>query len=970
MMKKLCSIALALCLISSLLPASVWAAEPNGSLDLSNGSIIITETGYSQNGTDEIAYTGDYFISQTGASTPNSITVASGTHNLTLSDVAITSDSGAGISVAAETVLNLILTGNNSITGANGYAGISVTAAWTGDQYNPDNSGRLIISGAGHLTAVGGNATDNCGAGAGIGGDGFGESTNPSGGDFGVVEIMDGTVNAIGGSASSSNGVGAGIGGGGIQFSTSYGLSWIYSGNILITGGTVTATGANASYTGAAGIGSGSVNDNNSSNDSLAVPPMAIEITGGTVIANGGIGAAGIGGSANGAGSSIIIGGTAQVTANGGADGVWGGAGIGGGDNGSSAPIIIKGTARVVAAGGGAAAGIGGGGGGYATEITIQDTAEVIASSTSGSGIGGGGNHSGYESAANCGEITLNSSGTIIAYSGSTSQAIGVGYYYEPGNPLSGNNKLVIGADTGTVWMLTKTTQSSAFWGQDDIGGTFTLADGVTAIWYTHSGDAADFPAAGTLTTADTPDSANAYQWSYQNNTLSILSGDTDLYTHPYPESYALKNWAFFGAGATVPDDTIAVNPSSLDFGSVQKGTSLPAAQTVTVTNEGTQNVTVTLPTAEHYQITAGNDGWNGTSATIAPNSSVTFTVQPNSGLAVSNYDTDVTVSTQSGASVTLSLRFAVTSSSSSGGGGTPQHIITAQAENGGSISPSGSVRVARGSDKTFTITADDGYVVSDVLVDGESVGAIERYTFEAVRANHTIRAVFEAAGAMADPDDTGVSDWLNTTDHIAYLVGYPDSTFAPEQNMTRAEAAQMFYSLLKDKAVAVSVTFQDVPEDAWYARAVHAMASLGLVCGVGDGLFEPERAITRGEFSAMAMAFTNQHPEGGNGFSDVAPDDWFYPFVTGADQYGWIVGYPDGTFRPNHTITRSEVTVVVNRMLGRIADIDYLTLHQTDLVRFPDLDVAHWAYYDIMESTNSHGYQISDGIECWTELY
>ena len=38
--------------------------------------------------------------------------------------------------------------------------------------------------------------------------------------------------------------------------------------------------------------------------------------------------------------------------------------------------------------------------------------------------------------------------------------------------------------------------------------------------------------------------------------------------------------------------------------------------------------------------------------------------------------------------------------------------------------------------------------------------------------------------------------------------------------------------------------------------------------------------------------------------------------------------------------------------------------------VFFPDLDVAHWAYYDIMESTNSHGYQISDGIECWTELY
>ena len=73
---------------------------------------------------------------------------------------------------------------------------------------------------------------------------------------------------------------------------------------------------------------------------------------------------------------------------------------------------------------------------------------------------------------------------------------------------------------------------------------------------------------------------------------------------------------------------------------------------------------------------------------------------------------------------------------------------------------------MVRGSSKTFTITPDAGYVIEDVLVDGESVGAVDKYTFENVREKHTIEAVFaEQNGGVADPDDTGVSGWLNTKD-------------------------------------------------------------------------------------------------------------------------------------------------------------------------------------------------------------
>ena len=119
------------------------------------------------------------------------------------------------------------------------------------------------------------------------------------------------------------------------------------------------------------------------------------------------------------------------------------------------------------------------------------------------------------------------------------------------------------------------------------------------------------------------------------------------------------------------------------------------------------------------------------------------------------------------------------------GGGVTTRYTIRASAGEGGSISPNGSVRVNRGSDKTFAITPDEGYQISDVLVDGESVGAVSSYTFENVKAGHTIEALFRAEHQIADPDDTGVSAWLNTKEHNAYLHGYTDGSFGPGHNMT-----------------------------------------------------------------------------------------------------------------------------------------------------------------------------------------
>lgn len=296
--------------------------------------------------------------------------------------------------------------------------------------------------------------------------------------------------------------------------------------------------------------------------------------------------------------------------------------------------------------------------------------------------------------------------------------------------------------------------------------------------------------------------------------------------------------------------------------------------------------------------------------------------------------------------------------------GGITYLTITATAGEGGSISPDGRVQVAYDRNKSFIIQADEGYELADVLVDGRSVGAVGRYTFEKVHKNHTITAVFTASQKL-----NGVDRWLNTRDHIAYLSGYPDGTFGPDRNMTRAEVAQMFYALLNDQNVPATVSFSDVPDGAWYADAVETLASLGMFTGYPDGTFHPNSTITRAEFAAAALSFADMAPSARCSFPDVSAQDWFYPYVASAAEYGWIGGYPDGTFRPSGSITRAEVAVIVNHMLGRTPDQSFVDRSLDRLVSFSDLNSNHWAFYPIMEASNSHDHIKAGGSEQWTGI-
>lgn len=218
-------------------------------------------------------------------------------------------------------------------------------------------------------------------------------------------------------------------------------------------------------------------------------------------------------------------------------------------------------------------------------------------------------------------------------------------------------------------------------------------------------------------------------------------------------------------------------------------------------------------------------------------------------------------------------------------------------------------------------------------------------------------------------PDSTGISRWLDTVNHKAYLSGYPTKAFCPDRNMTRAEVALMFYALLLDQDVEITASFTDVPAQAQFAKAVNSLASLGMMNGYPDGTFHPASPITRAEFTAVALAFARQGGSASSTYTDVTPGDWFYPYVSRASAYGWMGGYPDGSFRPNHSITRAEACVIVNNMLHRTPDQRFIDQNAAKLIHFADVSADHWAYYAIMEATNSHRFSTIVGKESWTGL-
>ena len=218
----------------------------------------------------------------------------------------------------------------------------------------------------------------------------------------------------------------------------------------------------------------------------------------------------------------------------------------------------------------------------------------------------------------------------------------------------------------------------------------------------------------------------------------------------------------------------------------------------------------------------------------------------------------------------------------------------------------------------------------------------------------------------------------LNTGDHYAYVMGYPDGTVRPNGSITRAEVSAILFRLLSDETrdeyFTTESSFTDVKAGAWYNNSIATLEKAGVIVDTAKGgAFRPNEAITRAELAAMLAQFSDAKPVKGVKFSDVSAEHWAYEAIAIAAKMGWIEGYPDGTFRPDATITRAEMMTLVNRALERVpSDEDHL-LSKRVMLTFPDCKSGDWFYIAVQEATNSHTYERAatekNGDEQWTAL-
>ena len=272
----------------------------------------------------------------------------------------------------------------------------------------------------------------------------------------------------------------------------------------------------------------------------------------------------------------------------------------------------------------------------------------------------------------------------------------------------------------------------------------------------------------------------------------------------------------------------------------------------------------------------------------------------------------------------------------------------------------SGIVRFTRVGSGTYTLlekAAPEGYVISDKTYELTVSGS--RVTMD----GKTYSPVTFVNRRAAE---------LNRRDHYAFLVGYADGTFGPECNMTRAEVTTMFARLLTEQIEAdktYSSTFNDVAKDCWAANYIGYMQQFGIVTGYEDGSFRPDAPVTRAEFAAIASRF-EKLTQGSKSFTDVPDTHWAVKYINFAATRGWVTGYEDGTFKPEHSITRAEVAAVTCRLLERSADQTYIRSHIGELRTFADVTESHWAYWYAMEAANGHDYTKSGGSENWSRTH
>lgn len=860
--------------------------------------------------------------------------------------------------------------GNYVADNTGGGAGIGTGGNSTKDgNERAETVGKSIIINGGTINATGGRGWigrygNLTGGGAGIGSGGC------TGGFYTQNSIVDITIN---GGTVTAQGMddGAGIGGGA---NVDGGTISITDGNVTATGGyEIEYTGEQCDYFGGAGIGGG---DNGSI--------TSISITGGTVTAKAVGAAAGIGqGSrqgANGFPGEITIGGSANVTAEGGSDskGSCGGAGIGGGRYGDSIEITIQGNATVDASGGTRAPGIGGGTYEKNTTITISEYTRIKNAT-------GGLHAAGIGTAWKGGTATITIDGEaaeVTATGGKRAAGIGTGQEAERADiTISGGVSITA---TGGEYAAGIGTGVSG-------GNTDIMISGnalVKAFGYQHG---AAIGSAWKGGTASVKLEENAQVYAYGNGnanaigngnaageaslelddtiTLWAQSGHasypalTDKIAYNSTDKYLVCNTDDAGKALgylTRPDGagkelgyTLAGEKLTID------GTEIAAAKPVnTVGNWATiYSKPVPLFTV-NYELDGGNDNGAYGKQTVKQGEEVTLAAAPTKDGYTFTGWSDGTNTYQPGATLTVNGDITLTAQwRKNSSGGTTYYTLHYDSNGGTQYKDERHRRnTVVNLDK---VPVREGYQFTGWYGDKDLT---EQVTSVKMTGDKTVYAGWHKST---------VPDMLNGEDHFAYVIGYGDGTVHPGADISRAEVATIFFRLLKPEIRDGNLTdaspFADVSQGMWCNKAIATMAKLGIVKGRTAETFDPAAPITRAEFAAICARFDTGMTQGSSNFTDLA-GHWAKEEIERAVSLGWIMGYADGTFRPDNPITRAEAMTMINRVLCRIPEDgdDLLPGMKT----WPDNQPGDWYYLAVQEATNSHEFQHKGEIhEHWTKL-
>ena len=257
-------------------------------------------------------------------------------------------------------------------------------------------------------------------------------------------------------------------------------------------------------------------------------------------------------------------------------------------------------------------------------------------------------------------------------------------------------------------------------------------------------------------------------------------------------------------------------------------------------------------------------------------------------------------------------------------------------------------------------------------------------YIFDGWYTDKTFRTLYNFASPLTT-DTTVYAKWipimlpgttvkktapkLNTSDHFAYVQGYPNGTVKPAGNITRAETAAILFRLMDDASrrtyYSTKSGFRDVASGSWYNTYVATLNNAGVITDSSNGYFRPNEAITRAELAAMLAKFS-ETTGAANYFNDVSAKYWAANAIAICAKLGWITGYPDGTFRPDKNVTRAELMAMINRATGRAPKSADAFL--PGMKTWIDNTADKWYYLDVQEATNSHSYTVK-GSETWTAL-